>query len=263
MAPFLLAHRLKGSPACMSWMSGARSCEALNSDSPYRCLDAGSVQGSFRSERANPSMSRLEREIAGNPTLLYRYQELVKNRFGYRFYWNQPTPREIVDLLSLEEVERRIASRRARLVFDGRYLEWIEDGRVDKRWPAISGKIGFNGKKHQMLKDTGPIPEGSYAAQQSDFQRWEDASIFNRAACVLAYLNYKAGLWPGCPIAWGTRRVWLRPSPSTNVYGRDNFSIHGGWFPGSIGCIDLTDSMNAFAKEFLLYAKDMELEVRY
>lgn len=208
-------------------------------------------------------MSHLEREIAADPTLLRRYQDLVEERFGYRFYWKTATPREIVELLNLEEVERRISQRRARLRFDRRYLEWIEDGRVEKRWPAISGRVGYNGKEHQALRDSGPLPEGQYTALQSDFQKWEEASFFNRAACLFSYVKFKVGAWPGCPIAWGTRRVGLQPNPGTNVHGRSNFTIHGGWFPGSAGCIDLTDSMDAFAKEFMLYAKDMELEVRY
>jgi len=207
-------------------------------------------------------MSHLEREIAANALLRSRYQDLINDRFGPCFH-RQPTPRDIVKLLDLEEVERRINWRRARLLFDGRSLQWLEDGSVAKHWPAISGKLGFNGKEHQTLKDVGPIPEGLYIALQSDFQKWEETSFFNRAACILKFFNIKAGRWPGCNIAWGTRRVGLRPNPGTNVYGRDNFTIHGGWFPGSIGYIDLTDSMDAFAKEFLLYAKDMELEVRY
>jgi hypothetical protein len=98
---------------------------------------------------------------------------------------------------------------------------------------------------------------------QSDFQKWEEAPAINRAACILNFISIKAGRWPGCTIAWGTRRVGLVPDPGTNVYGRNNFTIHGSWFPGSIGCIDLTNSMESFAKEFLLYAKDMELAVRY
>lgn len=100
-------------------------------------------------------------------------------------------------------------------------------------------------------------------ARQDDFQRWEDTNIFNRAACILRLINIKAGRWPGCTTAWGTRRIGLQPRPGTNVFGRSNFTIHGGSYPGSAGCIDLTSSMNSFAKEFLYYAKDMELEVRY
>jgi hypothetical protein len=207
-------------------------------------------------------MSFLEDEINGNSILRRNFEELVKERFGYSVL-QSPSPRDIVKLLNLEEMDRRIRWRRASLLFDGKSLQWIEDGSPQRGWPATSGKPGFNTKEHQSLKDAGPIPEGHYTALQSDFQRWEDAGFFNRAACILNLIKIKAGKWPGCMIAWGTRRIGLRPRSGTNVDGRNNFTIHGGWYPGSIGCIDLTDSMDAFAKEFLYYAKDMELEVRY
>ncbi|XYI45102.1 hypothetical protein CMPELA_11585 [Cupriavidus necator] len=61
----------------------------------------------------------------------------------------------------------------------------------------------------------------------------------------------------------GNPAHWVAATPGTNVFGRSNFTIHGGSYPGSAGCIDFTSSMNSFAKEFLYYAKDMELEVRY
>ncbi|WP_296224370.1 hypothetical protein [Ralstonia sp. UBA689] len=207
-------------------------------------------------------MTYLEKEIEENPMLLRDYRDLVEEQFRHSLF-KTPTPRDIVRLLDLEEVEHRIEKRRAKLLFDGKSLQWIEDRSALMRWSAFSGKPGFSGKEHQTMKDVGPIPEGLYVALQSDFQRWEDTPFFNRAACILNLINIKVGRWPGCTIAWGTRRIGLRPSSGTNVHGRNNFTIHGGWYPGSIGCIDLTDSMESFAKEFLYYAKDMELEVRY
>jgi hypothetical protein len=46
------------------------------------------------------------------------------------------------------------------------------------------------------------------------------------------------GRFPGSMPAWGTERVPLVPSfAPTN--GRNNFFIHGGFTPGSAGCIDL------------------------
>lgn len=42
-------------------------------------------------------------------------------------------------------------------------------------------------------------------------------------------------------------RVWLEPSKETNTYGRDKFSIHGGWVAGSAGCINLIASIHCFA----------------
>ena len=40
--------------------------------------------------------------------------------------------------------------------------------------------------------------------------------------------------------------IWIKPSKETNTYGRDDFSIHGGWVPGSAGCIDLASNMDNF-----------------
>ncbi|RDK10664.1 L,D-transpeptidase [Cupriavidus lacunae] len=207
-------------------------------------------------------MSFLESEIRDNSILRRGLEELVRERFGYTL--NRPdSPREIVKLLRLDELERQIHWRKAKLLFDGKSQQRIEGGATQMRWPAVSGRTGYQTKEHQSTRDAGPIPEGLYTARQDDFQRWEDTSIFNRAACILRLINIKAGRWPGCTTAWGTRRIGLQPRPGTNVFGRSNFTIHGGSYPGSAGCIDLTSSMNSFAKEFLYYAKDMELEVRY
>lgn len=204
----------------------------------------------------------MENEIRNNHFLRRDLEDLVRERFGYRLLGKTPTPRQIIELLDLEGTARRIDMRRARLLFDGRVLHWIENGN-GRRWSATSGKSGFNTKEYQADRYSGPIPEGRYLALQSDFQKWEETNIFNRAACVLKYINWDKGRWPGCTIAWGRRRVGLRPLPGTVLHGRSGFTIHGGWFPGSAGCIDLTSSMDSFAKEFMYYAKNMELEVRY
>ena len=207
-------------------------------------------------------MTYLESEIRDNSILRRQYEELFNERFGYTLH--RPTsPHEIVKMLRLDELEWDIALRRATLRFDGKSLQWIENGQVTMRWAAVSGRPGYQAKEHQNVKDSGPLPEGLYIARQDDFQRWEDTGLFNRAACLLQLINIKAGRWPGCTMAWGTRRIGLLPHAGTNVFGRKNFTIHGGTYPGSAGCIDLTNSMESFAKEFLYYAKDMELEVRY
>lgn len=205
----------------------------------------------------------MENEIRNNDLLRQRLEDLVRERFGYRLHAPRPTPRQIIDLLGLDGMARRIAMRNARLLFDGKFLTWIEHGINTWRWPATSGNAGFNTKEFQTKSDVGPIPEGRYRAIQRDFQKWEETPMLNRAACILRYVGWDAGRWPGCTIAWGRRRVGLRPLPGTELYGRSEFTIHGGWFPGSAGCIDLTDSMESFAKEFMYYAKDMDLEVRY
>ncbi len=78
-----------------------------------------------------------------------------------------------------------------------------------------------------------------------------------------ALANKKLGRWPGGAFAWGTQRVQLTPAESTQTHGRSDFSIHGGAFPGSAGCIDLTKNMGAFGKMFRDHGKDMTLYVDY
>lgn len=48
--------------------------------------------------------------------------------------------------------------------------------------------------------------------------------------------------------AWGTHMVKLKPSGNNKTYGRKNFYIHGGDYPGSAGCIDLGGSMGKFVE---------------
>ena len=71
------------------------------------------------------------------------------------------------------------------------------------------------------------------------------------------------GTWPGSTASWGRFRIWLEPLESTKTYGRSGFSIHGGVSAGSAECIDLTSSMEDFARHFLAYGRDMTLVVEY
>ena len=57
--------------------------------------------------------------------------------------------------------------------------------------------------------------------------------------------------------------VWLEPSKETNTYGRDDFSIHGGWNLGSAGCIDMTGQINAFTSWLESTGKDLIIHVKY
>ena len=53
------------------------------------------------------------------------------------------------------------------------------------------------------------------------------------------------GLFPKSVPAWGTERAALVPG-SRPTNGRDNFFIHGGLEPGSVGCIDLGPNEKAY-----------------
>lgn len=94
-----------------------------------------------------------------------------------------------------------------------------------------SGQDAYQNKSSQDIPNKGPIPEGTYWANQDQRQ------YINLRNAGLGIIN--AGAWPGSLASWGLRRVWLKPDVDTNTYGRTNLSIHGGWSKGSRGCIDI------------------------
>ncbi|RZT42241.1 DUF2778 domain-containing protein [Cupriavidus agavae] len=206
----------------------------------------------------------LVREIEGDPILRRALAEAHRAKFG--LVARTTDVRLMVEMLGLEETARRIESRYARLDFDGKVLRWIENGMASRSWLAVSGALGYQHKRYQDVPNKGPIPEGFYVARQAELQRREDYAAFNRVICHLGgvpYLKKFSGAWPGCGFAWGDRRIWLEPLGGSSMLGRNNFSIHGGSFPASAGCIDLTSDMPDFVDKFLKYGKDLELRVRY
>jgi len=128
------------------------------------------------------------------------------------------------------------------LQFDGAKLTLQQNGKPILSWPAVSGRPGTQGPEYQSYRDNGPLPQGSYRAKISEMQRHEDTSLWDQLKGIARH-----GPWPGGTPAWGKYRFWLTPDAETDTRGRDNFSIHGGWFPGSAGCIDLTSEMDDFA----------------
>lgn len=205
----------------------------------------------------------IAREIDGDASLASEFRNLMDRRLGIGGASGRDTE-AIVRLLGLEETMRRIESRRATLGFDGKRLTWAEDG-LRLAWHAASGKPGFTGKEHQTRADVGPIPEGRYVARQERLQRWENYPWSDRRRCIVRTLGIVkySGTWPGCVMSWGKRRVWLDPLPGTPTHGRGGFSIHGCWWRGSAGCIDLTSDMPSFVDAFLKYGKDIDVVVRY
>lgn len=128
------------------------------------------------------------------------------------------------------------------LRFDGRKLVLEENGKGIMDWPAVSGRPGTQGAEYQSYRDHGPLPQGAYRVNVGEMQRYEDTSLYDRFKGA-----FKHGTWKGGTPAWGRYRFWLKPGENTQTFGRDNFSIHGGWTPGSAGCIDLTSEMDDFA----------------
>ena len=72
------------------------------------------------------------------------------------------------------------------------------------------------------------------------------------------------GRWPGGPISWGIGRVWITPLIA-NTYERGGFAIHGGYYPGSAGCIDITNNDFRFFNVLERYnnLNDIPLTIRY
>lgn len=139
--------------------------------------------------------------------------------------------------------------------FDGKEFKAIENGTVVKSWPAVSGRPGYQGAEHQGEKDKGPLPEGEWVLRQKNYQHMDSTrsllGLFGR------------GNWPGSVPAWGRERVWLEPGRGTDTKGRDGFSVHGGWEPGSAGCVDLTGRMSEFTDYFRSLGKDVQVKVKY
>ena len=145
-------------------------------------------------------------------------------------------------------------------VFDGKKFTLYENDKPIMSWDAVSGKDGYRSPEYQNLKDTGPIPEGTYVARQSELQY---ITLQDAVLGVAAIVGKKIGSWPGSYYSWGSSRVWLEPSKETNTYGRDDFSIHGGWNLGSAGCIDMTGQINAFTSWLESTGKDLIVHVKY
>ena len=146
-------------------------------------------------------------------------------------------------------------------VFDGKKFTLYENDKPIMSWDAVSGKDGYRSPEYQNLKDTGPIPEGTYVARQSELQRMLPIDWVVGWSRLLS--EDLGGKWPGSEYSWGSSRVWLEPSKETNTYGRDDFSIHGGWVPGSAGCIDLTSNMDNFVALFDYIENDLIIRVKY
>ena len=158
----------------------------------------------------------------------------------------------------LRRYEERMHPQYA-LQFDGTQLTLQENGQPMMSWPAVSGRPGTQGPEHQSYRDYGPLPQGNYQAKVSEMQRYEDVGFADRAAGIAGY-----GPWPHGTPAWGNYRFWLTPKSDTKTLGRDNFSIHGGMFPGSAGCIDLTSEMDDFADLMQALGQDeVDVQVEY
>ena len=123
--------------------------------------------------------------------------------------------------------------------YDGNRLQ---NGQLQDNLNGQSGGDDYQSRIHQDVPNKGPIPEGTYYADQDQRQNITALDAVAGTGIGIANklgANIHRGTWNGGPISWGTSRVWLRPDANTNTYGRSGFSIHGGLTKGSAGCIDI------------------------
>ena len=115
----------------------------------------------------------------------------------------------------------------------------LQNGQLQGNLSGQSGDDYHQGGIYQNVANHGPIPEGTYWADQNQRQSLtlKDAAL--KLGEKLGIDTNQKSNWSGNPISWGTHRVWLRPDANTNTYGRSGFSIHGGLTKGSAGCIDI------------------------
>lgn len=149
------------------------------------------------------------------------------------------------------------------LHYDGKKLTATDGkGEVIGSWDATSGKRGSTTKLvDQARRDFGPIPaNGNYSVDPSQIQRWSDLPLSQKVA---AYLPGKHGQWPDGVPAWGHTRVPIQIHGLPAGINRSGFFIHGGWSPGSAGCIDLGSNESSFFNYLSGQNETIPLTVKY
>lgn len=172
------------------------------------------------------------------------------NPFELFTTYEQNTDRDFSDIM-FGEFEKDKYS----LFFDGNKLRLMRSDKELKSWDGVSGKKGYQSPEFQNLKDIGPIPEGEYNVLQRNYQEMD---MLNALGGEIG-----RGKFPGGISSWGTKRVVLIPNKKNKMYKRDGFTIHGGAYPDSKGCIDLTNQNEDFMKTFRGLGKDLILKVKY
>lgn len=151
-------------------------------------------------------------------------------------------------------------SKPSHLVFDGKYVNWQQNGRNVKSWEAMSGSPYLQSAKHTNIRNAGPIPEGEYTlplGKGEDYNNAERMSVWNE------YNPLREQRWYEKPSSWGYSRIPIQPKTATNTFGRDKMYVHGGKRLGSGGCIDLTSGNDSFYKDYQNYSGTLPLTVKY
>lgn len=127
--------------------------------------------------------------------------------------------------------------------------------------PEQKKVAGMDREDAMKIKEQGPIPIGEYKINKLQ-KRTNGSSrelnskpipelikLFNNNKEALKGHDFNSGTLHDL-LAWGDYRYPIQPLEGTNTFGRGSFYVHGGGLPGSIGCIDLTTSMEDFSNFF-------------
>lgn len=132
------------------------------------------------------------------------------------------------------------------IVVEGNQLRYYDNFGFRHDFTITSGR---DGKMNPKIENYGPIPPGKYVMKVDDI----------------------AGGWIYCLYweaikrqDWGVYRVPLTPTEDTETYGRYGFALHGGFTPGSAGCIDVgtPNDLLLFAMLKLSFKEEIWLEVK-
>lgn len=93
---------------------------------------------------------------------------------------------------------------------------------------GVSGKPGYTTSEYENIKNTGPLPRGTYYMIPGNY-------IERNLRNILKFDGDVTGT------SWGRGKFQLIPDPATNTMGRSHFTIHNGAAASSAGCIDLAN----------------------
>lgn len=157
------------------------------------------------------------------------------------------------------------------LLFNKQGLHRVDaQGNVLESYGGVSGKgdlssdtSGLDFSKATQVGDRGPIPEGNYVVNPRQIESFSSLSSDQRwESWKSAVFQNQDAPWHGGPPAWGYERVRIVPV-NANTFGRSGFFVHGGWFSGSSGCIDLCGSAPGFFNWLRAQPGSVPLQVRY
>ena len=167
--------------------------------------------------------------------------------------------------ISEQELENVIATPGCYLEFistnpmtEGKLFWKNSAGDVLCQWDAVSGKPKYfnkNPKETMKIKNEGPTPEGRYIVEEIQVaDKGLTATVKGIAKFFLMKSTYNWNLNTiARRVSWGNFRAPLIPMEGTDTFGRTSMYIHGGTIPGSIGCIDLMERMESFAKLYSIW----------